>query len=129
MGEFKKAVDCCVLLNHWNIATEMAEKYGYVQVEGLLHQNANELLNKNKRLEAAELYQKANRNTEAAKILSGIAEQLIDRDSKPLYIKKLYVMAALEVDLYKKRLVDATMTGQNASTTKVRMLILRHWSP
>jgi hypothetical protein len=28
-------------------------------------------------------------------------------------------MAALEVDLYKKRLVDATMTGQNASTTKV----------
>ena len=27
-------------------------------------------------------------------------------------------MAALEVDLYKKRLVDATMTGQNASTTK-----------
>lgn len=28
-------------------------------------------------------------------------------------------MAALEVDLYKKRIVDATMTGQNASTTKV----------
>jgi hypothetical protein len=28
-------------------------------------------------------------------------------------------MAALEVDLYKKRLVDATMTGQNATTTKV----------
>jgi hypothetical protein len=27
-------------------------------------------------------------------------------------------MAALEVDLYKKRLVDASMTGQNASTTK-----------
>lgn len=30
-------------------------------------------------------------------------------------------MAALEVDLYKKRLVDATMTGQNASTTKVTL--------
>lgn len=30
-------------------------------------------------------------------------------------------MAALEVDLYKKRLVDATMTGQNASTTKVNI--------
>jgi hypothetical protein len=28
-------------------------------------------------------------------------------------------MAALEVDSYKKRLVDATMTGQNANTTKV----------
>ena len=77
------------------------------------------MLHKNKRLEAAELYRKANRNTESAKILSGIADQLIDRESKPLYIKKLYVMAALEVDLYKKRIVDATMTGQNASTTKV----------
>ena len=21
LGEFKKAIDCCVLLNHWNIAT------------------------------------------------------------------------------------------------------------
>ena len=28
-------------------------------------------------------------------------------------------MAALEVDSYKKRLVDATMTGQNGATTKV----------
>jgi WD repeat-containing protein 35 len=124
MGEHKKAVDCCVLLNHWNIAIEMAEKYGFIQVEGLLHQNANELLNKNKRLEAAELYRKANRNTEAAKILSGIADQLIDRDSKPLYIKKLYVMAALEVDLYKKRLVDATMTGQNATTAQVILFFI-----
>jgi hypothetical protein len=30
----------------------MAEKHGFVQIEGLLQQNANELLNKNKRLEA-----------------------------------------------------------------------------
>lgn len=27
-------------------------------------------------------------------------------------------MAALEVDLYKKRLIDSTMTGQGASTAK-----------
>lgn len=32
-------------------------------------------------------------------------------------------MAALQVDLYKKRLVDATMTGQNASTTKVKSFL------
>ncbi len=24
LREFKKAVDCCVLLNHWNIAVELA---------------------------------------------------------------------------------------------------------
>ena len=119
LGEFKKAIDCCVLLNHWNIATELAEKHGYAQIEGLLQNNANELLHKNKRLEAAELYRKANRNTEAAKILSEIADQLIEREGKPLYIKKLYVLAALEVDLYKKRLIDSSMTGQNPNATKV----------
>lgn len=32
LGEFKKAIDCCVLLNHWNIATELAEKHGYAQI-------------------------------------------------------------------------------------------------
>jgi len=31
--------------------------------------------------------------------------------ANPLNIKKMYVMAALEVDLYKKRMLDATMTG------------------
>jgi hypothetical protein len=33
-------------------------------------------------------------------------------------------MAALEVDLYKKRLVDATMTGQNATTAQVILCII-----
>lgn len=41
LEEYKKAVDCCVLLNHWGTAIELAEKHGYMQVEGLLHQNAN----------------------------------------------------------------------------------------
>lgn len=114
----KSAIDCCILLNHWGLATELADKYGFVQIESLLQQYANSLLSKNKRIETAELYRKANRNTESAKILSQIANDLIDRESKPIYIKKLYVMAALEVDQYKKRLIDASMTGQQNNTTK-----------
>jgi WD repeat-containing protein 35 len=94
-GQVKTAIDCCVLLNHWNIAVELAEKHRFTQIEGLLQQYAQDLLSKNRRLEAAELYRKANRNTEAAKLLSQIANDLIDRESKPIYIKKLYVMAAL----------------------------------
>lgn len=31
-------------------------------------------------------------------------------------------MAALEVDQYKKRLVDSSMTGQNGNTTRVIFL-------
>ena len=58
------------------------------------------------KLEAAELYRKANRNTESARLLAEIANDLIDRDKNPVHIKKLYVMAALEVDAYKKRMLD-----------------------
>ena len=32
----KSAVDCCVNLNVWDKALELAEKYDYPQVEGLL---------------------------------------------------------------------------------------------
>ena len=71
------------------------------------------------KLEAAELFRKANHNTDAAKILSSIGSDLVVRDANPLHIKKLYVMAALEVDIYKKRLYDASMTAQNTTTAKV----------
>ena len=63
------------------------------------------------KLETAELYRKANHNSDAAKILAGIAEDLVSSDASPLIVKKLFVMAALEVDLYKKKLYDVTMTA------------------
>ena len=28
----KAAIDCCILLNHWGLATELADKYGFVQI-------------------------------------------------------------------------------------------------
>jgi WD repeat-containing protein 35 len=28
-GEIKRAIDCAVLLNHWNIAVELAEKHNF----------------------------------------------------------------------------------------------------
>ena len=79
---------------------------------------ATHLLEKKKKLEAAELYRKANRNHDAAKIFSQIAQDLIMRDANPVFIKKLFVMAALEVDLFKKRIYDSSMTGQNVTTAK-----------
>ena len=118
IGEIKQAIDCCVLLNHWNLAVELAEQHNFVQIEGLLSTYANILLQKRKKLEAAELYRKANRNTDSAIILSQIANDLIERDSNPVTIKKLYVMAALEVESHKRRVFDATMTGQNLTTQK-----------
>jgi len=72
-GDVKKAIDCCVLLNQWNLAVELAEQNNFVQIEQLLARYAQHLIEKNKKMEAIELYRKANKNTEAARHLAEIA--------------------------------------------------------
>jgi len=70
MGEVKKAIDCCVLLNQWNQAVELAEQHNFLQIEQLLQRYANHLIEKNKKMEAVELFRKANKNTDSARILA-----------------------------------------------------------
>lgn len=70
MGEVKKAVDCCVLLNQWNMAVELAEQHNFLQIEQLLQRYASHLIEKNKKMEAVELFRKANKNTDSARILA-----------------------------------------------------------
>lgn len=52
-------------------------------------------------MEAVELYRKANKNTDSAKILAQIAQELREKYAPPLLIKKIYVLAAFEVDSFK----------------------------
>ncbi len=54
----------------------MAEKHNFLQIEGLLSRYANHLIEKNKKMEAIELYRKANKNTESAKLLASLGEDL-----------------------------------------------------
>ena len=109
-GDIKRAIDCCVLLNQWNQAVELAEQNNFLQIEALLQKYASHLMEKNKKMEAVELYRKANKNTESAKILADIAQELQAQKAPPLVIKKIYVLAAFEVDSYKQRVFDASMT-------------------
>eukprot|EP00775_Hariotina_reticulata_P008215 gene8215-8407_t len=95
-GDTKAAIDCCVLLHQWDQALQLAHDFNYPQAEGLLQQYAGHLLEKKKYLEAVELYRKAQRHTEAAKLLVDTAAQLAAQKAPPLQIKKLYVLAALE---------------------------------
>lgn len=52
-------------------------------------------------MEAVELYRKANKNTESAKLLCEIGQSLHEKKAAPLLIKKIFVLAAFEVDSYK----------------------------
>ncbi len=47
------------------------------------------------------MYRKANKNTESAKLLAEIAQELREKNAPLLLIKKIYVLAAFEVDQFK----------------------------
>merc|ERR1740117_1782570 len=102
VGDVKKAVDTCVLLNQWDLAVNLAQQKNFQQIEGVLAKYAQHLLDKNKKVDAVQLYRKANRHTEAAKLLASMARDMPGGTQKnPERMKKLYLLAALEVEKYK----------------------------
>lgn len=116
-GDVKTAVDTCVLLNQWDLAVTLAQQQNFQQIEGLLAKYAQHLLDKNKKLEAVQLYRKANRHPEAAKLLATIAKEMPGGAQRnPDRIKKLYLLAALEVEKYKQKTLDVQMTGATQGT-------------
>uniref|UniRef100_A0AAY4A968 WD repeat-containing protein 35 n=1 Tax=Denticeps clupeoides TaxID=299321 RepID=A0AAY4A968_9TELE len=96
----KAAVEACVHLNQWNKAVELARNHNMKEIGSLLAKYASHLLEKNKMLEAVELYRKAHHFLDAAKLMFKIADEEAKKRSRPLRVKKLYVLAALLVEDY-----------------------------
>ncbi|KAK9804414.1 hypothetical protein WJX72_011599 [[Myrmecia] bisecta] len=116
-GDVKRGVDCCVLLNQWDQAVALAERHHFPQIEALLMQYANNLLEKKEVIGAVQLYQKANHHTEAAQLLVQLAEAAAATKVQPLRTKQLYVLAALEVERFRKRMLDAGDSAAGATGT------------
>jgi WD repeat-containing protein 35 len=114
-GDVKRAVDCCVLLNQWDQGVALAERHNFPQIEALLAKYASHLLEKRKTLEAVELYRKANHHTEAAQLLVGMAEESAEKKVHPLRCKKLYVLAALEVERFRKRMLEQQQADSSST--------------
>ena len=114
-------MDCCVLLNKWEKALELAERYDYPQVELLLIKTAVNLINADRKLEAVELFRVANKPTEAAILIGDIAETVAEKNVDPLLAKKLHVLAALEIERHRRHTIAkaaaaATGTGADGGT-------------
>jgi len=86
-----------VLLNQWARAVALAEEFDFPQIEGLLAKQAAALRAKGDALGAVELYRRANKSTDAARLLAGLASEVASRGGDFLRAKKLSVLAALEV--------------------------------
>jgi len=114
-GDIKAAIDCCVLLNRWGKAVELAEAHAFPQIQTLLAKYANHLLESGDvqgRITAVRLYKRANRSADAARLLSDMAKEQINKD--PMRAKKLFVLAGLELERYRTRVLDV---GEAAEAT------------
>lgn len=72
-NDVKMAIETCMLLNQWDRAVELAEEHNFPAIEGVLSKYANQLLAKGKTVQAINLYRKANRHTDTAKLLIKLA--------------------------------------------------------
>ena len=116
-GDVKGAVDACVLLNEWDRAVELAEAHDFPQIEGLLTKYGTKLMNEGKLFQAIELFRKANRATESGRMLAKLAAEAGAVRQAPMRAKKLFVLAALEVERHRgmtmrmSEMTAATITG------------------
>lgn len=117
-GDHKAAIDCCVLLNQWDLAVKLAEEHKFPQIQGLLSKYATHLLQKKKIFEAIELYQKAGKFTESAKLLAQLGKEALKNKVNCLRAKQLYVLAALDVEKYKEAKFDTKkLVGKDTKQT------------
>ncbi|XP_012869217.1 PREDICTED: WD repeat-containing protein 35 [Dipodomys ordii] len=116
----KSAVDSCVHLNQWNKAVELAKSHNMKEIGSLLARYASHLLEKNKTLDAIELYRKASYFFDAAKLMFKVADDEAKKRTKPLRVKKLYVLSALLIEQYHEQMKNAQrgkVQGKNSQAT------------
>lgn len=106
-GEPRQAIDACASLHEWDRAVELAERYDLPHIEELLGQYASHLLEKGLTYDAMMLYRKANKHTDAARLLVEMAQKEANTKVNPLRAKKLYVLAALEIDKMRAKMLGS----------------------
>ncbi|XP_046679205.1 WD repeat-containing protein 35-like [Homalodisca vitripennis] len=131
-GSVQLAVEASVTLNQWDQAVALAEQHNSLADIGrLLDKYASTLLAQGTSLEVVQLYRKAGRYLDAAKLMYQMAEEEAQKRSKPLRLKKLYVLAALLVEEYNThRQITHSSVGNKSTAvlfadpadTHVRML-------
>jgi len=112
-GDPRLAIDACASLNEWDRAIELAENYDLPHIEELLSKYATHLLEKGEKFEAMMLYRKANKHADAARLLVEMARKESESKVNPLRVKKLYVLAALEMDKLRSKMLGG---GHNTGT-------------
>ena len=118
-GDIKAAIDSCVEQNCWGAAVALAEESGNAEIGKRLGEYAAELIDGGRQLHAVELYMSAHQYADAAKLLSRLGKAEGEARLHPLRVKKLYVIAAMEVERMKRKMLGGPAPGatQTAAQT------------
>uniref|UniRef100_A0A1I7X3U0 RING-type domain-containing protein n=1 Tax=Heterorhabditis bacteriophora TaxID=37862 RepID=A0A1I7X3U0_HETBA len=96
-----EALDVCIQLNQWDKAVSLSRTHNLKDVDDLLGKYAAELTGSNERsLAAVQLYRRAGRFLDAARIVFEIAEEERKKAAPCLRLKKIYVLGALLIEEY-----------------------------
>jgi WD repeat-containing protein 35 len=108
-GNITKALEIYVSNNKWGEAIELSRKNDFINMEQLTNKFSYEFIKSGRRLDLIELYNKANMKAEVNKYLNELAVDMRKRQLKPLFIKKIYILAAIELEQYKSKISDSQM--------------------
>ncbi|CAB3400293.1 unnamed protein product [Caenorhabditis bovis] len=112
----RKAMSCCIELNFWDRANKIAKAHNLEDVESMLAKYAERFRvgSNEKSMAACQLYKRAGRFMDAAKLAFEIAWDEQKRNAPYTRLKKIHVMAALLVEQQRnqrnqgKNKIDAT---------------------
>ncbi|MFH4979253.1 hypothetical protein AB6A40_005962 [Gnathostoma spinigerum] len=111
-----EALDICIQLNQWDKAVKLSKTHNLRDVSGLLGKYAEQLSGSNERsLAAIQLYRRAGKYLEAAKIVFEIANEERAKRALPLRLKKIYVLGALLIEQYRSTTKEEVKSGDKYS--------------
>ena len=122
-GNIKKGIESYISCNKWEEAIDLSAKNGFIFMDQLVDKFSDEFRLSGKKLDLINLYRKANMSVEVHKHLKDIANDMKRAHVSPLIIKKIYVLAALELERYKaqinEQISEEMMIKDNNNDNKI----------
>ena len=112
-GNINKAMEAYVSNNKWAEAIELSRKNDFLNMEQLTNKFSQEFIKSGRKLDLIELYKKANMRNEVNKYLIEMACDMKKIRISPLVIKKIYVLASLELEKYKLNINDSQINNDD----------------
>ena len=112
-GNINKALETYIENKRWADAIELSSKNDFINMEQLTNKFSQELLRSGRKFDLVELYSKAHMRNEVNKYLNEIACDMRRIRLSPLLIKKIYVLAALELERYKALISDSQISDDH----------------